>query len=84
MSCNVLISVNPVSKYGQKFVKVPCGSCPSCQKKQSNDWKTRLMLEFQTLFKRGYKFGFLTLTYRNEKLPYYNQQKRRHKQKNQF
>lgn len=72
MSCNVLIPVDPVSKYGQKFVKVPCGVCPKCQKKQSNDWKTRLMLEFQTLFKRGYKFGFLTLTYRNERLPYYN------------
>lgn len=52
---------------GDKFSKVlliPCGSCPNCIKRRSQEWTSRLLLESK---KHKYSY-FITLTYDDEHL----------------
>ena len=32
-------------KYGDDFLRIPCGKCPSCCKAYAKEWSLRLMLE---------------------------------------
>lgn len=56
---------------GKVRVFAPCGHCLACEKKMQYAWAWRLTSEIQYYMKhRGYRAGFLTLTYNNESLPY--------------
>lgn len=57
----------PTRAYPESFIEldVPCGRCLSCLKRRQTDYATRLYREC----KDGAPMWFITLTYRNEKLP---------------
>lgn len=58
---------HPTRAYPESFIEldVPCGHCVSCLKRRQNDYATRLYREC----KDGAPMWFLTLTYRDAKLP---------------
>ena len=57
-----------IQNAGKISVFAPCGKCESCQKKSQYAWGWRLCSDLQYYVKeRGYKVGFITLTY-NEKM----------------
>lgn len=48
----------------------PCGCCESCRKKSQYSWAWRLTSDFQYVVQnKGYKVGFITLTYNDSMLP---------------
>lgn len=51
---------------------VPCGNCAECRDIRKNEWQTRVAYEVHSLYKRGGKAIFLTFTYNDDNLPYYN------------
>lgn len=52
---------------GPAWIAVPCGECPRCLATKLNKWVFRLKQHC-----KDFKFvSFVTLTYSNEKLPYY-------------
>lgn len=52
-------------KYGDDFLRIPCGKCPSCCKQYAKEWSLRLMLE--SLYHD--QMCFVTLTYDEAHLP---------------
>lgn len=60
-------SVNPAAP---KFGFVPCGKCYECRNVMRSSWVFRLRVELDELCKKGWKIGFITLTYNNECLPH--------------
>lgn len=46
-----------------KSIKVPCGRCEECRKREANDWKQRLFEELKDQKQKSY---FITLTVSNE------------------
>lgn len=61
-----------------QYIYVPCGHCSDCRKKQRDEWFPRLVEEFHNFNLKG-SIWFPTLTYRNEELPYYINEKRNYK-----
>ena len=59
------------TKFNNDNVHVACGQCMPCRINKRTEWKTKLMLEWQT-FPQGV---FTTLTYKNEDLPNRNEYK---------
>lgn len=57
----------PTRAYPESYIEmdVPCGKCLSCLKRRQSDYATRLYRECRD----GAPMWFITLTYRNEKLP---------------
>lgn len=55
----------------EKFTIVPCGHCPECVKRHSQDWATRCLLEERSLEERGIEHltYYITLTYSDPCLP---------------
>lgn len=71
MTCTNPVSIRnpqyrPGWSQGTKFIKVPCGSCPSCKQTKINSWVFRLLNEYRS---SPYAV-FLTLTYDDEHLNY--------------
>lgn len=64
---------DPVAKVGdggRTCVFAPCGYCEDCRKKAQYSWAWRLTADLQYFVQvRGYKVGFITLTYNEEMLP---------------
>lgn len=59
-----------IQNAGKISVFAPCGVCESCQKKSQYAWGWRLCSDLQYYVKeRGYKVGFITLTYNEEMCP---------------
>lgn len=53
-----------------KAFTVPCGECLSCQYDYGDQWTLRLHYEIRDCLDSGGVAVFITLTYRNEDLPY--------------
>lgn len=62
----------------QQYIYVPCGKCSDCRKKQRDEWFPRLIEEFHNFQDKG-SIWFPTLTYDNEHLPWFEDQKRKYK-----
>lgn len=63
-------SFDVVQNGGKKFVFAPCGVCEDCQNTKRYAWAWRLTSDLQYYVKqRGYKVGFITLTYDDDNLP---------------
>lgn len=70
--CNSnLIDVRSVSTHGVCVAGVPCGHCSECLSVQRSSWSFRVRAEFSPLVKKGWKMGFITLTYNDEHLPHF-------------
>lgn len=69
MCTRLPMKIKGVSTYGQKFAYVPCGECEECRANQRNEWFVRLRCELDSLVKRGWWFGFITLTFDDAHLP---------------
>lgn len=63
----VIKSVHPAAP---KFGFVPCGECIQCQKIAQQSWAFRLRHDVESLVKKGYWCGFVTLTYKSSRLPH--------------
>lgn len=59
-------SVNPDAP-NRAFV--PCGKCKECRSSMKSAWMFRLTSELLDCQRKGWKFGFITLTYRDGCLP---------------
>lgn len=59
-----------VAGLDNRFIKVPCGKCPECQKKRSNDLFVRSYFEFEQAKKYGGFVQMFTLTYSEKCLPF--------------
>lgn len=77
MSCyRPLHLFNPVKNPSLRdriYIDVPCGTCEDCRKRQRHDWYVRCF--FQWLETKDVHNGitlYVTLTYRNDTLPFYN------------
>lgn len=66
MSCVTPINIKN-EKYGN-YVTVPCGKCYGCLKRKRSGWLLRLESEHRD----SKSAHFLTLTYNDENLPFYN------------
>ena len=59
-----------VNNAGANYVFAPCGVCEGCSRTAQYSWAWRLTADLQYYVKeRGYKVGFITLTYNDESLP---------------
>lgn len=59
-----------VNNGGKTHVFAPCGYCEDCARTAQYSWAWRLTSDLQYYVKeRGYKVGFITLTYNEESLP---------------
>jgi len=56
-------------EHGYRTYLCPCGKCYACNFNRSQDWSNRAMIECDDCIKDGCNCYFLTLTYRDEKLP---------------
>lgn len=55
---------------GKKSVFAPCGHCEDCKSRARYAWAWRLTADLQYYIQhKGYKCGFITLTYNDESLP---------------
>lgn len=54
------------NKHTNQWVTVPCGKCASCLTNRREEWSTRLLEESKDHF----DCTFLTLTYKDDQLPY--------------
>lgn len=54
------------------FREVPCGRCAECASVYMKEWQTRICFELDALYKRGGIACFLTFTYDDAHLPFYN------------
>lgn len=54
------------------FREVPCGHCAECASVYMKEWQTRICFELDSLYKRGGVACFLTFTYDDAHLPFYN------------
>lgn len=69
--CSVDFKVSAVSSNAPKVAICSCGKCDFCRKRMQKAWQWRLLAEMESLSKRGYLFGFVTLTYDDDHLPYF-------------
>lgn len=61
---------NFVQNAGKRFVFAPCGMCEDCANSSRYAWAWRLTSDLQYYVKeKGYKVGFITLTYNEDSLP---------------
>lgn len=71
---DVIMCTNPknikvdTKMFGTHWYKVPCGQCAECKRKYQNDWMIRMSYEAT----QWNKLCFVTLTYRDEAVPYYS------------
>lgn len=57
-------------KSSKRCVFAPCGHCDDCRKKMQYSWAWRLTSDLQYYVQtKGYRVGFITLTYNDESLP---------------
>lgn len=69
--CNkALVNVRSVSSRGVKVAAVPCNKCAECRAVNRDSWAFRVRVEFAPLVKKGWRIGFITLTYNDESLPH--------------
>lgn len=61
----------PVSYLSQAAFEVPCGKCAECRDTNRLEWEFRISKEIYTLYQTGGRCIFLTFTYNNDNLPYY-------------
>lgn len=59
---------SPLSSSPQR-VFAPCGYCEDCANTKRYAWAWRLSADLEHYIKRGYKVGFITLTYNDTMLP---------------
>lgn len=52
-------------------MNVPCGKCLDCQRQYQDEWFTRCFYEWQDCVKHHGVCYFLTLTYNEDSIPYY-------------
>lgn len=56
---------------GKKYVFAPCGKCEDCKSRSRYAWAWRLTADLQYYIQhKGYKCGFITLTYNDDSLPH--------------
>lgn len=67
--CTHYVKIKNSSPTGVRYAYVPCGKCADCRRKAQEAWKFRLYSEFLTLKSKGWRVGFITLTYDEESLP---------------
>lgn len=63
------ISNDHLSGFDKPVIKVACGKCPECRKQKSQDWIFRTFWELKDNINNVF---FVTLTYDDLHLPYYN------------
>ena len=64
MQCKAAVFIKSINKH------VRCGRCLACRIKFRNDWASRIYFEMlQHYHETGFRSVFITLTYRDEKLP---------------
>lgn len=69
--CKNLLFVKPKNEYNIKKAFIPCGKCEECRTMQKAEWTNRLLIDMDYYQKKkGYKVGFITLTYNEEHLPH--------------
>lgn len=69
--CNKLhLNIRSNSPAGLVHGWIPCGHCYECREALKNSWVFRLRVELEQLSKKGWKIGFFTLTYSDDKLPF--------------
>lgn len=65
-------SSNDVQSAGKRFVFAPCGHCEDCMNHSRYAWAWRLTSDLQYYVQnKGYKVGFITLTYNPSHLPHF-------------
>ena len=67
--CTHYVKIKNSSPSGVRYAYVPCGKCADCRRKAQEAWKFRLYSEFLTLKSKGWRIGFITLTYAEDSLP---------------
>lgn len=69
--CNKLyVKIKSCCAAGVKRAFLPCGVCEDCRQALKNSWVFRLRVDLEKLTEKGWKIGFLTLTYNDEHLPH--------------
>lgn len=63
------VKAEHLSGFDKPYIKVACCKCPECRKQRSNDWIFRSYWELKDHVGSCY---FVTLTYRDENIPYYH------------
>lgn len=70
--CNYkLIGVKSISCRGIKIAAVPCGTCPTCRKREQLEWAFRLKTELLSLPSDEWYCVFFTQTYNEIHLPHF-------------
>lgn len=70
MCTRKFLHVRGVSVYAKDNGWLPCGMCEECRSVHQNSWGFRLRAEMESLVKRGWWLGFLTLTFDDYHLPH--------------
>lgn len=65
-----LSGFNP--RFDKEFITVPCNKCPECVSAKHNEWLSRAWYEHKSCQKAGGKTCFLTFTYNDDYLPYFD------------
>lgn len=67
--CYNFMQIKSTSSQGQQFSYVPCGKCEECRNSSKSAWSFRLCAEVESVKRKGWHVGFLTMTYSPDRLP---------------
>lgn len=68
--CGNCFRIKVCNRFAPNKVAVKCGICKECRQIEQNSWSFRLRCELEDRHSKGWKIGFLTLTYSDENLPH--------------
>ena len=68
--CYHFMQIKNTSSMGVHFSYVPCGKCEECRNSAKSAWSFRLCAEVESVKRKGWHVGFLTMTYSPDQLPY--------------
>lgn len=68
--CGDCFRIKVCNRFAPNKVAVKCGICKECRLIEQNSWSFRLRCELEDAHSKGWKIGFLTLTFDNWHLPH--------------
>ena len=68
--CGDCFRIKVCNRFAPNKVAVKCGICKECRLIEQNSWSFRLRCELEDCHSKGWKIGFLTLTFNDENLPH--------------
>lgn len=67
--CGNCFRIKVCNRFAPNRVAVKCGICKACRKVEQDSWSFRLRCELEDCHSKGWKIGFITLTYDDSNLP---------------